>query len=93
MKAGLIALISEIKNQIKQIEIQIEAEQKIHAIYTKYKDCPMKTAVIHQSIGVVRGLEIAKESLEYILNQQKTTEYQMTTDEWMMMEERMKGIK
>jgi hypothetical protein len=93
MKVGLITLISEIKKQIQLIKTQIEAEQKIHAIYTNYKDCPMKTAVIHQSIGVVRGLEIAKESLEYVLEQQKEKEYQMSTDEWMAMEQRMKGQK
>jgi hypothetical protein len=92
MKAGLIKLISEVKKQLKRIEAQIETEKRIHDAWTKYVDCEIKTVVIHQSIGVIRGLEIAKESLEYILNHADPMKDQMTTDEWLLHDQKMKRI-
>lgn len=80
MKAGLITLISEIEKQLERIKNQIESERRIHEAWTKYADCPIKTAVINQCIGVVRGLEVAKESLEFILAQDINN--QMSADEW-----------
>jgi hypothetical protein len=73
-------LILEINKQLKRITDQIETEKRIHEVWTRYKDCDMKTQVIHQSIGVIRGLEIAKESLEYILAQEITD--QLSIDEY-----------
>lgn len=90
MKAGLIKLISEIEKQLARIKAQIETKKRIHDAWTKYVDCDIKTKVIHQSIGVIRGLEIAKESLEYILAQQ--TNDQMSTDEWLLHDQKMKSI-
>lgn len=95
MKAGLIMLISEIKKQLERIDAQIETEKRIHEAWTRYVDCPMKTAVIHQSIGVIRGLEIAKEAMEYIIRQEEANANQMSMfppDEWMIREEEMKKI-
>ena len=76
--AGAKKLVEEIKNQLKRIEAQIETEKRIHQVWTNYKDCEMKKQVINQSIGVVRGLEVAKESLEYLLGgepEQMTIDY------------------
>jgi hypothetical protein len=94
MKAGLTTLIQEIKKQLERINAQIETEKRIHAVWSTYADCTIKTAVIHQSIGLIRGLEIAKESLEYTLKQAEP-EPQMElfpTDEWMAHDMRMKQI-
>jgi hypothetical protein len=83
----------EIKKQIERIDAQIEAEKKVHQTWSNYKDCTIKTAIINQSIGVVRGLEVAKESLEYLLEKSDPMKDQMTTDEWLIHEQNLKGIK
>lgn len=82
-------MISEIEKQLARIKAQIEAEKQVHDVWTKYMDCDIKTKVIHQAIGMVRGLEVAKESLEYILKQEPE---QMTTDEWLLHDQKMKRI-
>lgn len=53
-------------------------------------DCDIKTKVLHQSIGVIRGLEIAKESLNDILESIQRTNEQMTTDEWLLRDQQIK---
>jgi hypothetical protein len=83
-------MIKEINKQLDRINAQIETERRIHESWTKYVDCDIKTKVIHQSIGVIRGLEIAKESLEYIIAQQQND--QMSTDEWLIHHNNMKKI-
>jgi hypothetical protein len=95
MKAGMIMLISEIEIQIERINVQIEAEKRIHEVWSRYVDCAMKTAVTNQSIGIIRGLEIAKEAMEYIIRQEKAKGNQLElfpADEWMIREQEMKKI-
>jgi hypothetical protein len=84
--------VEEIQRQLDRIEEQIKSIQKVHATWTKYKECEMKTAVIHQSIGMIHGLEAAKESLEYIRDQQQPPNEQLTTDEWLIDHENRKRI-
>lgn len=62
-------MIKEIKAQISRIEQQIAAEQAVYKSMKKYTDSEIKTVVINQQIGVVRGLEVAKESLNFLLEQ------------------------
>lgn len=75
----------EIQTQIDRIERQIAAEQVVYKSMKQYTDSEMKTVVINQQIGVVRGLEVAKESLNYLLERADNRQLQleMPADEWM----------
>jgi hypothetical protein len=92
MRAGWITLISEIKAEIKRINKQIEIETELNKTMAKYKDCPLKTMVIHQTVGSVRALEFAKKSLERLEELADPLKNQLTTDEWLLNDQRMKEI-
>ena len=72
--------MDEIQKQIERINVQIESERRIAESWKRFVDCDIKTAVIHQAIGVIRGLETAKEALEYIMKQQEKE--QLSLDEY-----------
>ena len=91
MNKGATTLNSEILKQIAKIDEQIKAEIHLYEAMRNYKDCDLKAKVMQQATGVVRGLEIGKEALEYVLAQQANDQMQMWGDEWLTYENQAKA--
>lgn len=88
MKAGWIVLKSEIRSQIQRLNKRIASETEVYNAWKAMKECDIRTAVLHQVVGTIRGLEAGKEALEYL---SKThTEQQMSADEWLIWDQRKK---
>lgn len=70
-----------IDDQIVRIKRQIESEKRVYEVWKTYKPGAFRDAVLNQALGVVKGLEVGLESLEYL--QGDSGAEQLTTEEWM----------
>lgn len=61
----------EIEIRINAIEEQIRLEKRVLDTMTAYRDCEMKTIVVNQCHGAIRGMKVAKEYLEDLLESDK----------------------
>lgn len=57
----------EIEVRLKAIGEQIETEKQLLHVMTLYRDCEMKTIVVNQCHGAIRGMKVTKEYLETLL--------------------------
>lgn len=59
-------MIQKFQDELKRIDDHIDEQKALVERMKKYKDCDVKQVIIHESIGMIRGLEMAKESLKRI---------------------------
>lgn len=73
--------IQRIEQELTEINNHIEAEKKLLNATQNYRDCELKTMVVHQCQGAIRGLEVGREKLLFIRELLQTNEAGQTTIE------------
>lgn len=58
---------ADLEIRVKAIDEQIELEKRVLDTMAVYHDCELKNIVIHQCNGAIRGMNIAKEYLEDLI--------------------------
>lgn len=85
-------MLEELKKQIERMENQLESEKMVVKAWESYTESALKTIVLNQAHGVIRGLEVGLESLEYVLDRAEPKNVQMTTENWLENDSRIKEI-
>lgn len=85
-------LILEIQSKLFYINQEIEKEQALKDSVKHYKDCDLKTMIVHQTTAAIRTWEAAKEMLVEIITAEEERTIQMSGDEWLQHENKMKKI-
>jgi len=60
-------LVHEIELRLKAIDEQIEVEKRLLHTMEAYRDCEMKTIVVNQCHGAIRGMKVTRDYLRDIL--------------------------